>query len=60
MMPISEVTVGLLNHSADDGSVKLTARRSFGNIIIDASAPGQEFELMIAEVIGEFLDTGYA
>lgn len=59
LLMAEEVTVGLLNHSADDGSVKLAARRSFGNIIIDASAPGPEFELMSDEMIGEILDTGY-
>lgn len=54
-----EVTVGLLNHTSEDGNVRITARRSFGNILIDETAIGPEFELMSNDMIAEILDARY-
>lgn len=59
MLLTEEVTVGLLNHTTENGCVKLTAKKSFGNVYIDLTAPGDEFELMSDEMIAEILDTRY-
>ena len=59
LLMAEEVTIVLLKHTTDNGSVKLTAKKSFGNIIIDATSPGEAFELMSDEMIGEILDAKY-
>ena len=59
LLMAEEVTIELLKHTTDNGSVKLTAKKSFGNIIIDATSPGEAFELMSDEMIGEILDAKY-
>lgn len=59
LLMTEEVTVGLLNHTSEGGNVRITARRSFGNIIIDETAVGPEFELMSDDMIGEVLDARY-
>lgn len=59
LLMAEEVTVGLLNHTTPGGCVKLTAKNSFGSIYFDITAPGEEFELMSDEMIGEILDAKY-
>ena len=55
-----EALIKLSEHTDENASIKVSLRKSFGNIYIDLSAHGEKFELVSDKLINDAFETGYA